>query len=635
MRISRLRLHDFRGWPELDLRPRGHVLLVGVPRAGRSDIIGALTRVLDPASARLQPALADIRQMVIPQRAAPAAAGAATAGNPVSDPPATKSAHTAVIDQATEDPIVTPNGDTDETTTIHADYAEVEVTLSDLDAELEQLCDGFLEPLDNEGQVDDAGEAAAHAPLGVRLAYRVSYDLPTDTVEHIVFYPVGSKPDTGQYSRVPAAVRRALPVVVFGTGKPLQLRAEGTLRRLVTDREPAAATAAFRDLASTIAAATATLSANSSVASTVETVLRAGGIGRRLGDEHVTSDQVRFLADDGSLSAVLRVLQPALQLDDGGLLALRSHGSTAAAVLSAAEALVLAASVPGAVVLGDDVGDGLDAATTEHLAAVLRETAAQVWLSTRRPETARAFAPGELARLTRNGGVRASYSLAPVTDRKEIAVRRLLHTQLLPALTAPTVAITEGPHDLTSYAAVDRRRVTHSLPLSAYGVRLVSADHGFGGGTGQIPRVADLARALGFRVIAVIDDGPVRDLPSIEASCDVVVQLPAGMAIERAILAGSSPAQLSAAAASFPAYGVPDPTVGRAGDDVAESLVQPLHKHGLHEQFLEALMPHAGTPSVITSVLDAVATAADPRYMGPRHVIVPAPSTQASPSGTT
>lgn len=630
MRISRLRLHDFRGWPELDLRPHGHVLLVGVPRAGRSDIIAALIRLLDPAGVRLQPALADIRQMVGPQRAV-TEVGAATAGGPASDPPATESDDKAVVDQAAGDHDV--NGDSGGThTTVHADYAEVEVTLIDLDPELEQLCDGFLEPLDDEGQVDDTAEAVPEAPLGVRLSYRVSYDLPTDTLEHIVFYPVRSSPDTGQYARVPAAVRRALPVVVFGAGKPLQLRAEGTLRRLVTDREPSAAAAAFRDLASAITSATAALSADSAIASTVDTVLSAGGIGRRLAGEPVTSDQVRFLAEDGSLSALLRAVQPALQLDDDGLLALRSHGSTVSAVLSAAEALVLAGSVPGAVVLGDDVGDELDVATTEHLAAVLRETAAQVWLSTRRPETARAFAPGELVRLTRRGGVRACFSLPPVTNRKEIAIRRLLHTQLLPALTAPTVAITEGPHDLTSYAAVDRRRVTHSLPLSAHGVRLVTADNGSGGGTGQIPRVADLARALGFRVVAVIDDTPDTDLPPIEEACDAVVQLPAGMAIERAIVAGASPAQLSAAAAALPAYGVPDPTIGKAGDDVAESLVQPLHKHGLHEQFLEALILNAGAPPVITNVLDAVATAAKQHYSGPAHIVAPGPPPPASPA---
>jgi predicted ATP-dependent endonuclease of OLD family len=62
VRISRLQLHNFRGWADLELQPRTHVLLAGVPRAGPSDIISALTRLLDPTSIRVQPVLSDIRQ---------------------------------------------------------------------------------------------------------------------------------------------------------------------------------------------------------------------------------------------------------------------------------------------------------------------------------------------------------------------------------------------------------------------------------------------------------------------------------------------------------------------------------------------------------------------------------------------
>jgi putative ATP-dependent endonuclease of the OLD family len=62
VRISRLRLQDFRGWSHLDLRPGAHVLLAGVPRAGRSDVVAALGRLLDPFATRLQPVLTDIRQ---------------------------------------------------------------------------------------------------------------------------------------------------------------------------------------------------------------------------------------------------------------------------------------------------------------------------------------------------------------------------------------------------------------------------------------------------------------------------------------------------------------------------------------------------------------------------------------------
>jgi putative ATP-dependent endonuclease of OLD family len=115
-----------------------------------------------------------------------------------------------------------------------------------------------------------------------------------------------------------------------------------------------------------------------------------------------------------------------------------------------------------------------------------------------------------LVRLGRSSGKRAVHVLAAPTDRKEIAVRRLLHAQLLLALTAPVVAIVEGPHDVTTYSSAERHRVTTTWPLAAAGVRLISADSGSGGGTGQIPRVAELARAMGFRVIALIDCDPAK-----------------------------------------------------------------------------------------------------------------------------
>jgi putative ATP-dependent endonuclease of OLD family len=111
-----------------------------------------------------------------------------------------------------------------------AAYGEVEVTLVELDPELEQLCDGFLEPLDGDGQVDETGNAVPDARLGVRLGYRVSYDPNTDSLEHVVFFPVRSNPTTAQYARVPTAVLRALPVVVLNAQRPLQLRAEGVLK---------------------------------------------------------------------------------------------------------------------------------------------------------------------------------------------------------------------------------------------------------------------------------------------------------------------------------------------------------------------------------------------------------------------
>ncbi|MEE8548818.1 MAG: ATP-binding protein [Alphaproteobacteria bacterium] len=53
MRVRRLRINNFRGFEQLELKPRGHVLLLGQPGAGRSDLVDALWRVLSTESARL------------------------------------------------------------------------------------------------------------------------------------------------------------------------------------------------------------------------------------------------------------------------------------------------------------------------------------------------------------------------------------------------------------------------------------------------------------------------------------------------------------------------------------------------------------------------------------------------------
>lgn len=626
VRISRLKLHNFRGWADLDLRPVGHVLLAGVPRAGRSDIILALTRLLDPASARLQPTLADIRQQ-------------GSAAPPVDTDPQEDGAGAEDPNQDADNEAVAAGDPAGviETVVAPLECAEVEVTLVELDAEFEQLCEGFLEPLDGDGQVDESGDAASDAALGVRLAYRLSYDPHADALTPVFFFPVRSSPTTEAYARVPAAVRRALPVVVLNTARPLQLRAEGGLRRLVTDRDADAAVAAFRALEHAVAAATDALSSDPAIAGMVDAVLQAGGLAGHLADAPPTAADVRFRPEDGSLAALLRAVQPALKLDDAGLLTLSSHGSTTMTVIAAAEALLLAASVEGAVVLGDDFGDGLDAATAEHLGAVLRARADQVWLTTRRPEAARAFKPGELVRLSRGANGRAYHLVPEPTDKKEVALRRLLHAQLLPALTAPVVAIAEGLNDLTTYSAADRHRSATDLPLSAAGVRLICADSGSGGGTGQIPRVATLARALGFRIIAVIDGDPKKHssgvVAEIENACDVVVRLPESAAIEVALTTCVDVKALRAAAAVLPAYGVPDPTVGMADDEVSDALVKLLHGNGLHEQLLDAIVDELGSlPPLLDSVLSAVATASGIACNGPMTVQVEAPAATPPPA---
>jgi hypothetical protein len=146
MRVSRLLISGFRGWDDLDLRPTGHVLLAGVPRSGRTDIIAALVRVLDPDTAR-SPSVTDLRQHV----EAPASG---------------------------EAPVTT-----------RAKFAEIEVTLSDLDPDIQQLFDGCLEPLDPSGSASDDLDANPFTPLCARLAYRLTYDSDADVLDTVTYFP--------------------------------------------------------------------------------------------------------------------------------------------------------------------------------------------------------------------------------------------------------------------------------------------------------------------------------------------------------------------------------------------------------------------------------------------------------------
>jgi hypothetical protein len=602
VRVTRLLINGFRGWERLDLRPGNHVLLAGVPRAGRTDIITALARVLDPDTAR-SPLLSDLRQ----QARRPDESGEADQNAAVRAGDAAKTAAPADISRV--------------------EYAEVEVTLTDFDPEVQQLFDGSLEPLDPSGHASDDIDADPEALQCVRLTYRLTHDRNAETLEAIVYFPARSKPAMGQYLRVPAATRRTLPVIMLNAGKPMQLRAGGNLRRVINERDPDAAMAAFETLRNGVAGAVSTLATAPAVTGAVAAVLNVGGTGMRLGDTMVTASDVGFLTDDGSIGGLLRTLQATINLDAAGLLALASHGSTATAVLSAAEAMLLA-NVPGAIILADDFGDQLDTTAAEHLAALLRARCGQLWLSTRRPEAARAFEPSELVRLVRHAGTRAHHQLERITDRKALTAMRQLHTQLLTALTAPTVAVTEGPHDVAVYTMVDRRYPPDSLPLSAYGVRLVAAGTGQDGGIDQIPRVAALARQLGFRVLAVIDrdkEGTqaAGQLDKIQSACDVVIRLPKG-AIERAMLAGTALDKIAGASAALTAYGIPDPIAGRVDEFAVTDLCKVIHSKGLHEQLLDALyIETSAHPPTIVAALAQMAAAADPSYRGPALIDLP------------
>lgn len=134
MQVFALHVHGFRGWPDLTMRPAGHVLVTGEPRAGRSDLIEALRRVLDPEVTRTPPGEFDVFQP-----------GATAPGNTGPGPgPAPEEAAGAVSPLGGNDP--------------DSRQATIEITLGALGDDLQQHFYRKLELWDRQaGQLAAAG----------------------------------------------------------------------------------------------------------------------------------------------------------------------------------------------------------------------------------------------------------------------------------------------------------------------------------------------------------------------------------------------------------------------------------------------------------------------------------------------
>ncbi len=557
MRVTRVRLQRYRGYVDTVLLPGRHAVVVGESRAGRTDLIIALRRVLDPRSTTARPNLLDVHRPL------------------------------------------PPSGEEELSL-----LTEVEVTLLDLGPALEQDLDDRLEVISPQTGLPAEEADADVAVMGLRLCYRLRYDEVTDTAEHWVEYPASGV-------RVPRAEREVLSAVVLDRAAPLQLRADGVFRRLIAGVDEAGLLVALGNLGTDVAAATEKLAGSSGVRQTIADVLAEGAAQLLEMSGTAPEDDVGFVAEDGSVAAILRAIQPTLTLDGAGPLPLASHGSTTTGVLAAAEA-ALTAHAPGAVVLADDFGDDLDAASAEYLAAQLRRHSGQVWLSTRRPEVLRAFPPEEVIRLTRSHGGRRHHQLAPATDRKARSARRQLHLLLLPAMTARAVALLEGPHDLEGYTAIADRRLRGSgtPPPAAHGVRMIAVGLG-DGGKDQLPKVARLAGELGFHVRVVLDhDKPGTDaalITELITLAEQVIRLPERTSVERALVHDVPPDNLRIGLQRINAeYGL-----GVAVDDIPDGDLEAKiigllkQKGGLHQPFVDAMPPKSRGPLAV-AVLDTL-----------------------------
>lgn len=284
MRVEHLTVSGFRGFNEIEIRPTGHVLLVGEPRAGRSDLLAAIELVLE-----------------------------------VDGPRALSEFDFHGQDLGRE--------------------VTVEVTMTDLTIELQQRFLDEIELWDSSTRqlvpiIEGPSALPATATPAIRLGYRARWDPEEQGAVQYRYWVKDSNPSSDQFRRVTREERAAIPFLSLAGRRPLNLAPRGGLRALIHERGGTAELAEALDTVNVGIEQIATkLATTPPVSNTLVEVVEL--LRDQLALSGAAEDVVRLLPEGGSLAALLRGLIPALDLDDGaGHLPLLRHGSSTFAAVA-------------------------------------------------------------------------------------------------------------------------------------------------------------------------------------------------------------------------------------------------------------------------------------------------------------
>ena len=573
MLVRRLHVRNFRGFLDLPVEPDGNIVVLGPPGSGRSDLIEALGRVLDTIASRTR---------------------------------------------------ITTELDFHNRDTTHP--IQITLTLADLGPSVEQL---FLDHLELWDAANDHIVVEAETPESVdqgdyewvlRLEYWARWLPDEERCEEWVHYPKDSDPDADFFAH---ARRSDIETLGFGLlrwsgGRMLELGGRSAFRRVIERADGGDFAAALDHYVSDVAQAAAQFTESSQVQAALEEVVEP--LQEVLGlDPGDPSGLVQFQPEGGSTSGLLRSLGPSIDLQDGvGHLPAWRHGSTRAVLFRIAESLALSARAEPILAI-DDLGDGLDAASAAHLAAVIRRTAGQAWVTTRLPAVAEVFEPQEVLRLDRDasGQGRAWCGKKPKTKAEAVAAKHW-HRNLLPAFSYRSVVVVEGPNDFAALHTLALRRAKEQgerLPAT-WGIALINAGMMGSGGYQNVLKLAGTARDMGLRAIGVVDgdrdSGASQYLAANHTLADAVVRLPDQTAIEIAISGGLPDEVLRqalvdvAASAGLPP---PDNLDTLAGPDLLGAATWFIKRNSLHSAFVEAL-PGDSLPPLGVALLDEAMAAA-------------------------
>ena len=553
LHVKELFIQSFRGFSELTVRPKGHLVVMGEPGAGRSDLIEALGRVLNATTARTR--------------------------------------ETTEVDFYGRD-IKKP---------IH-----ITLTIGGLSAVHEQTFMDYLELWDSsQGLVVDELEAPAQVDNSayewvLRLAYWAEWLDTEDRVDDWVFYPKLSDPPSNSFVR---ARRRDIEQLGFsqlrwsGT-KVLDLAPRGIFREVINNSDGGDFVSAIDQYVEEVAQAATQFGRSAQVESALKDVISPLEELLDLTDPDV-SNIVKFAPETGSVSGLLRSLWPSADLGNGaGILPIWRQGSTTTSLFRVAESLA-SNRMAESILAIDDLGDGMDAASSAHLAATIRSSSEQVWVTTRLAAVAEVFEPQEVLRMgTDPSGKRVAVPGTRPTTKAEAAMSKHWYRNLLPALSYRSVVVVEGPNDFAALHALALRLFEEQgTPLPATSrVAIINAGVVGDGGYANVLKLAKEAKAIGLRAVGAVD-GDIRNnvqgyVKQNAGFADVIVRLPDQQAIEATLVDGIPSDVLRQVIKDISeAAGLQEPPGLEIESDaqLKRLAIQFIKKYSMHGQFVDAL----------------------------------------------
>lgn len=580
MKIRELHIQNFRGLSDLTIRPNGHVVLMGEPRAGRSTVVNALARVLAFSRGRRD----DITELDFHR------------------------------------------GDTSEP-------IRITLTIGELDPQSQQEFFDHLEVWDEgEAHIVEKTDSPDQIDLAryswaVRIAYEAQWVADRGSADDHVFFPKQSDPSADHFVRVR---RPDLDALNFRSlrprsERPLVLGPRSDFREVVDriEADEMDFATAIGNYVEGVGEAARYLDGSDQMRTALAEVLAPLRV--LLGTPDDGERSVRFMPDDGSTSGLLRSLGATFDFGDGaGPLPLWRQGQSVESVLKVAEVVAAVAQVEPILAI-DDLGDGMDTAAASHLAAELRNRTGQVWITTRHAAVAEVLEPREVIRLGRkvNGSAFVRRGRQP-TGKADSIIHRHWHRNILPALSYRAVVVVEGPNDFSALHALALRllRDHHKQPPATQHVAFINAGAPGDGGYHNVLRLGREARLMGLRAVAAIDgdisDSAKRFLESMKGQVAAVVRLPDGQAIEAAII-DSVPddvlVQVLQELASAAGIEVPPVITGTGGSDLRKGAIGFIKKNSLHGPLIDSLPPDH-LPALAQRYLEVLLDAATGKQEG-------------------